>query len=180
MVERCDAAEEDIESVFDVMSLEDDRRDELLQLPENKMAAVAQFCNQYPNIELQCDVQDADNLQAGKTVNVLIQLEREEDEDEAPPAQYTAHAPRYPKTKNEGWWLVIGDPKTNNLLSIKRLTMKSKHKAKLNFMAPEEPGDYTYTLFFMCDSYLGCDQEYEVAFKVGEAGESSDDSDDSD
>jgi Sec63 Brl domain len=29
----------------------------------------------------------------------------------------------YPKEKAEGWWLVIGDPKTNQLLSIKNILM---------------------------------------------------------
>ncbi|WIA19958.1 hypothetical protein OEZ85_005839 [Tetradesmus obliquus] len=28
-------------------------------------------------------------------------------------------------------------------------------------------------LFFMCDSWLGCDQEYEVELNVGEAAEGS-------
>lgn len=177
IVERCEASEEEIESVFDIMSLDDEPRDKLLQLPDHKMAAVARFCNQYPNIELKYDVQDPDTLQAGKTVNVLVQLEREIDDDAATSQQYTVHAPLYPKSKPEGWWLVIGDPKTNNLLSIKRLTMQEKSKARLNFMAPDEPGEYTYLLYFMCDSYLGCDQEYELELKVGEAGESSSEED---
>ena len=35
-----------------------------------------------------------------------------------------------------------------------------------------------YTLYFMCDSYIGCDQEYE--FKVKVAEESDDEEDDED
>ena len=30
-------------------------------------------------------------------------------------------APRYPKKKEEGWWLVVGDTKTNQLVAIKRV-----------------------------------------------------------
>ena len=45
-------------------------------------------------------------------------------------------------------------------------------------MAPEEAGDYNLTLFCMSDSYLGCDQEYEVPISVA-VGESDDDDDDS-
>lgn len=42
--------------------------------------------------------------------------------------------------REEGWWLVIGDPKNNSLLSIKRLTLQQKAKVKLDFVAPN-PGD---------------------------------------
>jgi pre-mRNA-splicing helicase BRR2 len=34
-------------------------------------------------------------------------------------------------------------------------------QVKLEFPAPETPGDYNLVLYVMCDSYLGCDQEYE-------------------
>ena len=48
----------------------------------------------------------------------------------------------------------------------------------LEFMAPEEPGDYNLTLFCMSDSYLGCDQEYSVPISVA-VGESDDDAESS-
>ena len=40
------------------------------------------------------------------------------------------HAPRFPKDKEEGWWLVVGDSKTNGLLCIKRITLQLKAKVK--------------------------------------------------
>lgn len=36
----------------------------------------------------------------------------------------------------------------------------------MEFNAPEDPGDYTLTLYLMSDSYLGCDQEYELSLTV--------------
>lgn len=45
-------------------------------------------------------------------------MERENDEDGMAPPVF---APLFPqKRKEEGWWLVIGDPTTNTLYSIKR------------------------------------------------------------
>ena len=78
------------------------------------------------------------------------------------------HAPRFPKDKEEGWWLVVGDVAANSLLCIKRISLQLKAKVKLEFTAPE-PGEYAYKLYLMSDSYLGCDQEYELKLKVGEA-----------
>jgi pre-mRNA-splicing helicase BRR2 len=36
----------------------------------------------------------------------------------------------------------------------------------LEFTAPEDPGDYNLVLYLMSDSYLGCDQEYELSVTV--------------
>ena len=44
---------------------------------------------------------------------------------------------------------------------------------KLEFSAPEDPGDYLLTLFLMSDSYLGCDQEYEIKLTVVPESEDS-------
>jgi pre-mRNA-splicing helicase BRR2 len=67
--------------------------------------------------------------------------------------------------KDEGWWLVVGQPKTNALISIKRVTLQQKVQVKLDFVAPAA-GKHEYVLYFMCDSYMGCDQEYKFTLNV--------------
>jgi pre-mRNA-splicing helicase BRR2 len=51
---------------------------------------------------------------------------------------------------------------------------------KLDFTAPSSLGTHKYTLYFMCDAYMGCDQEYPFNIKVleGEESEESMDEDD--
>ena len=157
-IERCQ--KEKVETIFDIMELEQDVRDKLLQLDNTKMTDVARFCNAYPNIELSYDL-EKESLKAGSSVNVDVALERE-DETVGP-----VIAPFFPRRREEGWWLVIGEQKSNTLLCIKRLTVtQAKTKVKLEFTAPQEPGKHTLTLFFMCDSYLGCDQEYKLNVEV--------------
>ena len=51
-----------IESIFDVMEMEDEDRNSMLQFSEAQMADVARFCNRYPNIELTYEVQDKDSI----------------------------------------------------------------------------------------------------------------------
>ncbi|KAG8221998.1 hypothetical protein J437_LFUL003378 [Ladona fulva] len=173
IIKRC--TEKGVETVFDIMELEDDDRTKLLQLTEAQTADVARFCNRYPNIELSYEVQDKDRIHTGSTVNVAVQLERE-DEITGPVV-----APFFPQKREEGWWVVIGDPKSNSLLSIKRLTLQQKAKVKLDFVAPG-PGPHTYTLYFMSDAYLGCDQEYKFTIDVGdfESGDSDESGSESD
>ncbi|XP_044737520.1 putative U5 small nuclear ribonucleoprotein 200 kDa helicase [Chrysoperla carnea] len=170
IIKRC--TDKKVETVFDIMELEDDDRSKLLQLNDAEMADVARFCNRYPNIELSYEVLENDRIHSGSSVNVAVQLERE-DEVTGP-----VIAPFYPQKREEGWWVVIGDPKSNSLLSIKRLTLQQRARVKLDFIAPS-PGHHNYTLYFMSDSYLGCDQEYKFSIDVGdfESDESSAESD---
>ncbi|RWS27216.1 U5 small nuclear ribonucleoprotein 200 kDa helicase-like protein, partial [Leptotrombidium deliense] len=175
IIQRC--TEKGVESIFDIMELEDDERSNLLQLDDAKMADVARFCNKYPNIELTYEVLDKQKIESGSSVNVVVQLERE-DEVVGP-----VIAPFFPQVssfsisvflkeilmftqkREEGWWVVVGEPKTSSLISIKRLTLQQKAKVKLDFTAPAS-GDHTYTLYYMSDAYMGCDQEYKFTIHV--------------
>ncbi|GER32011.1 U5 small nuclear ribonucleoprotein helicase [Striga asiatica] len=155
-----------IETIFDLLEMEDDERRELLQMSDAQLMDIARFCNRFPNIDLSYDVPGADNVGVGEDLSIIVSLERDlEGRVEVGPVD----APRYPKSKEEGWWLVVGDTKTNQLHAIKRVSLQRKSRVKLDFTAPNEPGKKTYTLYFMCDSYLGCDQEYTFAIDVKEA-----------
>ena len=47
-----------------------------------------------------------------------------------------------------------------------------KSSFRLDFEAPEKAGTYEYKLYLVCDSYLGCDQEYDVKIVVKEGSNS--------
>ncbi|KAK2661001.1 hypothetical protein Ddye_007534 [Dipteronia dyeriana] len=152
-----------IETVFDLVEMEDDERRELLQMPDIQLLDIARFCNRFPNIDMSYEVQDVENVSAGEDITLQVTLERDlEGKTEVGPVD----SPKYPKAKEEGWWLVVGDTKSNQLLAIKRVSLQRKSRVKLEFAAPAEPGKKTYTLYFMCDSYLGCDQEYTFSVDV--------------
>ncbi|XP_069799536.1 U5 small nuclear ribonucleoprotein 200 kDa helicase [Dendropsophus ebraccatus] len=164
-IKRC--TDKGVESVFDIMEMEDEDRTELLQLSDGQMADVARFCNRYPNIELSYEVAEKEMIRSGGAVVVLVQLEREEE------VTGPVIAPLFPQKREEGWWVVIGDAKSNSLISIKRLTLQQKAKVKLDFVAPAT-GTHNYTLYFMSDAYMGCDQEYKFSVDVKEAESDSD------
>lgn len=164
IIKKCQ--EKEIESVFDIMDMEDEERNNLLRLSELQMQDVAKFCNRYPNIELAYEVGDKDSLSSGGPIVVNVNLEREEEQ----PGPVVA--PFFPQKREEGWWLVIGDPKNNSLISIKRLTLQQKAKVKLDFIAPSA-GAHTYNLYYMSDCYMGCDQEYPLKISVQEGDDMS-------
>ncbi|XP_063899092.1 U5 small nuclear ribonucleoprotein 200 kDa helicase [Helicoverpa armigera] len=167
LVQRC--SEKGVETVFDVMELEDNARAKLLQLSPTEMADVARFCNRYPNVELTYEVKNERHLRAGKPIVVEVSLEREDD------IVGPVIAPFFPQKREEGWWVVIGDPKSNTLLSIKRVSLARSAKVRLDFVCGSS-GRHTYTLYFMSDAYLGADQEYKFTADVAEAASDSSDS----
>jgi len=44
---------------------------------QSKLAALAAVCNRYPNVSLEYQVVDADEVSAGEQVQIVVKLERE-------------------------------------------------------------------------------------------------------
>ena len=105
-------------------------------------------------------------------------------------------APFYPGKRDEGWWLVIGEQKTNTLLAIKHVSFQQKKKIALELVPQKvccffvifsdftkikmfKVGETKFVLYMMCDAYAGCDQEYELNLNVAEGDDSSDEEDSS-
>ena len=92
--------------------------------------------------------------------------------------------PRYPKAKEEGWWLILGDRNNRELLSLKRVGFGQNTRAKLavdrSANAVFDPDLFVYLI---SDCYVGLDQEVEVsrggagavgAEDAGDAGDTDD------
>lgn len=72
------------------------------------------------------------------------------------------------QVKEEGWWLVLGDVSTHELLALKRLSFRDITTTRLTFPVTNGAGKTMseVTLFFVSDSYQGLDQQYTVPVKV--------------
>ncbi|XP_053736131.1 activating signal cointegrator 1 complex subunit 3 isoform X2 [Synchiropus splendidus] len=78
-----------------------------------------------------------------------------------------AQAPRFPKVKDEGWFLILGEVDRRELLAVKRVGFVRNHTIlPVSFYTPQRPGKYIYTLYLMSDSYLGLDQQYDLHLNV--------------
>jgi pre-mRNA-splicing helicase BRR2 len=139
--------------------MQDNQRMELLQLNPSQLSDVAHFCNRYPNIELSYKILDQDNLKTGNSININITLERLNE------VSGTVLAPLFPQKHEEGWWVVIGELKSNTVLSIKRLIIQEKTDVIMEFLAPVV-GKYDYVLYLISDCYMGCDHEYKFSLNI--------------
>lgn len=113
VVKRCNAAS--VESVYDILDLDDAPRIELLQMDAQQLAGVVKFCNAYPSIAVSHEVEDESSLSAGSPIILGVSLEREEDDDEA--SDQIVVAPFFPIKKIENWWIVVAEASTKQCVS---------------------------------------------------------------
>jgi pre-mRNA-splicing helicase BRR2 len=172
----------DIFDFMEAMNPEDPNSATLIKrlgLSQSQLAQAAQFTNdKYPDIELEHEVLDEDEIRANEPAYLSIQIQRAvEDED----VEYdsSVYAPFYPAKKLENWWLVVGEEQTKTLLAIKRVTIGKQLKTRLEFTMPE-PGKHDLKLFLMSDSYVGVDQEREFSVMVAEGMDVDEDDEEED
>ncbi|NXP31267.1 ASCC3 protein, partial [Leiothrix lutea] len=78
-----------------------------------------------------------------------------------------AMAPRFPKAKDEGWFLILGEVDKKELIALKRTGyVRNRNTVSVAFYTPETPGKCIYTLYLMSDSYLGMDQQYDIYLNI--------------
>ncbi|KAI5838977.1 putative pre-mRNA splicing helicase [Morchella snyderi] len=165
------ATEHEINDIFEFMAFmsEDDKRATLvnhLNLDKSQLNQISTFVGtKYPDLEMEYELEDEDSVVAGSPAYIKVKIVREHDESKE--VDTTVHAPFYPQTKMENWWLVVGEQATKNLLAIKRITIGKKLDVRLEYVVPT-PGKHELKLYLMSDSYIGVDQEQEFEIDAAE------------
>ena len=78
-----------------------------------------------------------------------------------------AETPRFPKPKDEGWWVILGEKNSKSQISLKRVSaIKRVSNISLAFTTPTKPAHHTLSLFLMSDSYIGLDQQYDIHVEI--------------
>ncbi|KAJ7046921.1 putative RNA helicase [Mycena alexandri] len=172
VVSRCKEA--GIDSVYDIMEMEDDKRVELLQMTSAQMKDVATFVNSYPTLDVSHELVKGDYT-AGAPIILQVALTRDVDDDDEASDQDVV-APFYPSKKMANWWLVVGESSTRRLLAIKRVTVNKSLAVKLEITLPK--GTHSLKLYVICDSYLGADHDISLdPIEVAEGEDSDSDED---
>jgi len=151
-----------------------------LGLSQSQLNQAANFTNsKYPNVELDFEVEDPDEITAGTPAYLKVKITREVDEDdESSDVDTTVHAPFYPvKNKMENWWLVVGEESSKTLLAIKRITIGKSLNLRLEYTVPTS-GEHELKLFLMSDSYIGVDQDPSFTVTVAEGMDEDEDEED--
>ena len=77
--------------------------------------------------------------------------------------------PLYPKIKQEGWWVVLGDREANELLALRRVAFGDETRVKLTYEddkreIQKNAHKRVVVAFLVSDCYVGMDQETDVVF----------------
>ena len=158
--------DEMIMTIPDILDMEDDTRNELLIMPPDKLLSVANFCNNFPDIEMTISGTSWENktiVDGNSKCSLVLLLNRNSDDDdddeddqmeeiqnENSTSPGIVNAPFYPQEKKETWWIFVGDFSSNNLLAVKRVQyFKKRSKVSLSFEAPNENGSHTLSICLM-------------------------------
>ena len=94
---------------------------------------------------------------------------------------------RFPKPKDEGWFLLLGDVETHELLALKRiggLKTGTTNNQQLTFTTPsfntpeimghniggfKDTKRVILTLYIMSDAYIGLDQQYDLRLEIADS-----------
>ena len=91
--------------------------------------------------------------------------------DKFPSAKFLSHTPYVMEQRYEKWWFVLGDEESNTLLAVEQGELpqtpdEEPLKIKTRFRTPAGPGIYNFTLYVICDSYIGRDIKLNVPVMV--------------
>ena len=85
------------------------------------------------------------------------------------------HAPKFTKSKDESWFVILADLETRELLAMRRIPpVREKAMFSLVFRTPENPNEKNRPLenvlsfYLISDGYLGLDQQFLVPLSVTE------------
>ena len=78
------------------------------------------------------------------------------------------HCPLFPEPKQEWWWVFIGQPGANALITEpqKVLALTDEDEIDVPFMAPPMAGQFQLTVYVISDSYYGIDHAETIKLDV--------------
>ena len=124
-----------------------------------KIDQVVDLCLRLPVIDAKATTETTKGINGEKTVHVKLRRIGKKCGSKAP----TSYTPRFPKIKEEGWWIVVGDTANDELLALRRISFGDAANVKLKCPSGSSSrARPDLVVFLMSDSYIGLDQEVKI------------------
>ncbi|XP_020701426.1 DExH-box ATP-dependent RNA helicase DExH14 isoform X3 [Dendrobium catenatum] len=138
---------------------------ELVELPNSKLemllekncaSKLYQELLNFPRVKVKVNLQKNDE-QGSASRALDIRLEKRNHKH----TSSRAFVPRFPKVKDEAWWLVLGNVTTSELYALKRVSFSDRMLTRMEL--PSTPLNFQETkLLLVSDCYLGLEQQYSI------------------
>nr|CAB3501610.1 unnamed protein product [Digitaria exilis] len=109
----------------------------------------------FPRVNVKLQLQNEQERSKPPTLNIRVQLKNSRR------STSRAFAPRFPKAKQEAWWLVLGNATSSELYGLKRISFADR-VVNTRMELPQLFNIQETKLILVSDSYLGFDQEYSL------------------
>ncbi|XP_050224918.1 DExH-box ATP-dependent RNA helicase DExH14 isoform X1 [Mercurialis annua] len=138
-----------------VQQLLDVPRTTLQAMVGNTLASrLSQDLQHFPCIKLKLKLQQRE-ADGKKSFSLNIKLEKMNSRN----STSRAFAPRFPKLKDEAWWLILGNTSTSELYAVKRVSFSDRLVTHMNL--PSSLTTFQETkLIIVSDCYIGFEQEH--------------------
>lgn len=139
---------------------------QLLDLPKATLQALInnfpasrlyQDLQYFPHVRVILKLQRKD-ANGGKSPTLNIRLERMNSKRKS----LRAFAPRFPKVKNEAWWLVLGNTSTSELFALKRVSFADRLVTHMKLPSSTPTNLQGMKLILVSDCYIGFEQEHSI------------------
>ncbi len=126
LVSKLQALNPPVETVFDLIDMDDSLREEVLVFSSSQLSEIALFCNAFPAVQVTYTTSFDEDVATGDAVSVTVTCTRDVQDESG--FDSTVVSTLYPFAKKEAWWVVIGDASSNILYSIKRCVANEEFK----------------------------------------------------
>lgn len=137
---------------------------ELIELPNSKLeillgkicaSKLYQELLNFPHVKVKVNLQNND-AQDSTSRALNIRLEKKIHKHTS-----RAFVPRFPKVKDEAWWLVLGNVTTSELYALKRVSFSDRIVTRMEL--PSTQINFQETkLLLVSDCYLGLEQQHSI------------------
>eukprot|EP00629_Pelagomonadales_sp_RCC1024_P017252 CAMPEP_0119260188 /NCGR_PEP_ID=MMETSP1329-20130426/695_1 /TAXON_ID=114041 /ORGANISM="Genus nov. species nov., Strain RCC1024" /LENGTH=609 /DNA_ID=CAMNT_0007259609 /DNA_START=935 /DNA_END=2764 /DNA_ORIENTATION=- len=165
-IQHCVKGKGAVKGLREYLGVPHEQKKGLAGLSDIHRADVLQVCGLLPSLrcKFKIFVEDEDEIAERDLVTLLIAFDRSNvaDGKSAPPI----HAPRFPLTRIETWWILVSD-RADNLIVAEKISRQSKivnHCIK--FLAPPQAGTYVFNVDLKSCDYLGLDIREHIKMTV--------------
>lgn len=130
---------------------------QLLDTPKAKLQdVIIQDLQHFPRIQMNLNLEEKD-VDGKKSYVLHTRLQKTNSKRNSS----RAFVPRFPKVKDEAWWLVLGNTSTSELYALKRVSFTDRATSHMEL--PSNLTSYEgVKLILVSDCYIGYEREYSI------------------